>query len=202
MNAQKTIWSDLVTHNNSKGMLNAAIWHAAEGLSSMVGRTINTAPSRVEAVPIGQKIVHANDPEATMVGVYLLLEGGLRGHAILVMPLHSALNVADLMMENSLGTSTRLGAMERSALGEAGNVVISYFLNTVAQLSKAKVLLQPSRPTVLEGKLSTILDVLIAPAATVRDDLLVIETAFGDATGTVQGYFLVFPDPAITDLVA
>ena len=204
MDLQKAVWNDLVVEPNAGRRLNTALWRAAMGLSGIVGRTVDTDAPSIETVPIGRSNGRANgdvDIES-MVGVYHLLEGGLRGHAILILPKHSALNLADLMLENPLGTTIALGPLERSALGEAGNIAISYFLNAVAKLTNVSELLQPSKPTVMEGKLSNILDVVVAPASAVRSDLIVLGTTFKDISGTVQGFLLIFPDPTILDLVA
>jgi chemotaxis protein CheY-P-specific phosphatase CheC len=201
---QKAVWSNLVVEPNADRRLNTALWRAAMGLSSVVGRTVDTDAPSIEAIPIGCSNGRTNgevEIEA-MVGIYHLLEGGLHGHAILILPKHSALNLADLMLENPLGTTVGLGPLERSALGEAGNIAVSYFLNAVAKLTNVPDLLHPSKPTVLEGKLSSILDVVVTPASAVRDDLLVLGTSFRDTSGSVQGFLLIFPDPTMLDLVA
>ncbi len=107
---------------------------------------------------------------------------------------------ADFLIDDRVRSQARRQpAMEHSALGEIGNVAVSHFLNAVARQTKAPSLLRPSSPTVLEGKLNTILDVIVAPAATVRDDLLMVETTFQDSAKSVQGRLLLFPDPAMTD---
>ena len=45
-----------------------------------------------------------------------------------------------------------------------------------------------------------ILDVIVTPIAAVRDDLLIIDTAFKDTQRSVEGHFWVLPDPALRDL--
>jgi chemotaxis protein CheC len=135
-----------------------------------------------------------------MIGVYLLIGGGLRGQAILILPLPSALNLVDLLMGEPPGTATELGEMERSALGEVGNLIVSYFLSAVADLVGMPQLLRPSPPAVMVDMLGAILDVIITPVAAVRDDLLIVETAFEGVQGTVQARFWVLPDPALRDL--
>jgi chemotaxis protein CheC len=134
------------------------------------------------------------------VGIYLVLGSGLRGQAILILPLDSALNLADLLMGEQPGTATYLGIVERSALAEVGNMAVSYFLNAVSTISETPELLRPSPPAVMVDMLGAILDVIVTPVAAVRDDLLIIETAFRDSAGAIQGRFWVLPDPTIRDL--
>jgi chemotaxis protein CheC len=202
MSTEKVNWSTLVGHRDAERMFNTAIWRAAGGLSTMIGRAIDGDNPRVTTIPIGQRKQRVNGDSRVMIGVYQLLEGSLRGHAMLLLSKESAMNLVDLLMENPVGTTRALGELEQSALAEACNIATSHFLNTVAKLTSANDILRPSKPTVLEGKLDTILDIVLAPASVVRKDLTVIGTTFNDLRGTVQAHLLVFPDPAPSNLIA
>ena len=201
MNQQTTLWSNLVSHENSENELYTAMQRAAIGLSGMVGRIVSNDAPRVDTVPVGQVVARAGDPEASMVGIYLLLEGGLNGQAILILSQTSALKVADLLMGERPGTTTRLGIVERSALAEAGNVAVSHFLNALASRTEMQESPRLSQPTVMEGKLHAMLDVIVAPMAAVRDDLLIIEADFQDTQNTVQGRLWILPDPGFDSRV-
>jgi chemotaxis protein CheC len=84
-------------------------------------------------------------------------------------------------------------------LAEIGNMTLSYFLNATATLADAPELLQPSPPGVMVDMLGAILDVVVTSVGAVRDDMLIVDTGFGDAAGNVQGHFWVLPDPTIRD---
>jgi chemotaxis protein CheC len=200
MNNQRAIWKDLVSGPQSEYLLRKAMWHVTSGLSDTVGRTITNDPPCVERVPIAQVATRAGDPETERVGIYLVLGSGLRGQAILILPLDSALNLADLFMGEQAGTAAYLGVVERSALAEVGNMAVSYFLNAVSTISETPEILRPSPPAVMVDMLGAILDVIVTPVAAVRDDLLIIETAFKDSAGAIRGHFWVLPDPTIQDL--
>ncbi len=194
---QRTIWRHLINGPRAEHALRTVMWRMACNLSSMVGRTISNGNPQVEAVPLSQVAMRAGDLEAEMVGIYLVMQSGLRGHAILILPLTSALNLADLLMGEPLGTATYLGEMERSALAEVGNMAVSSFLNAVATNTGAAELLRPSPPAVMVDMLGAILNVIITPVAAVRDDLLIIETDLKDAKGIVQARFWMLPDPVL-----
>jgi chemotaxis protein CheC len=181
-------------------MLRRVVWRVVNGLSEITGRAINNDAPSVKKVPIPQVSEHAGGPEAKMVGIYVMIAGGLRGQALLILPIDSALHLADFMMGSQLGTATELGIMERSALSEVGNMVVSSFLNGVASLEDMPDLLRPSPPAVMVDMLGAILNVIITPVATVRDDLIIIETDFKDIRGTIQGRLWVLPDPTLVDL--
>ena len=201
MSNQKEIWSNLVSGPRSDFMLRKVMWRVMNGLSEITGQTISNDDPTVEKVSISQVPERAGSPEAKMVGVYLVIGGGLRGQAILILPIDSALSLADLMLGNQPGTATDLGIVERSALSELGNMVVSYFLNGVASLEEMPDMLRPSPPAVMVDMLGAILSVIVTPVAVVRDDLVIIETAFRDMQKSVRGCLWVLPDPAILDLV-
>lgn len=202
MNSQREIWKSLISGEQSSQLLRKVMWRVANGLSGLTGRTIINDDPAVERVPIGQVHERAGGPEEQMVGIYLVIGGGLRGQAIVILPMASALNLADMLTSQEPGTAAELGLMERSALSEVGNMTLSYFLNGVASLDEMPDLLRPSPPAVMVDMLGAILDVIVTPVAAVRDDLLIVETVFRDSTRAVDGRFWVMPDPALKDLGA
>ena len=201
MSEQKALWNRLVSGLGSDSMLNTAMWRVAYGLSTMSGQTIRYSNPQVECVPIERVTAYVGNPEAERVGIYLVMSGGLCGQALLILPKISALRLADLLVGDPPGTAVELGAMERSALAEVGNLVVSAFLNTMAVHNPQSLgLLRPSPPVVMVDMLGAILNVVITPVAAMRDDLLIIDTNFGNIEQTVQGHFWIIPDPAIRDL--
>jgi chemotaxis protein CheC len=200
MKDQRAIWRSLVSDPRSSARLNKVMWRVATGLSEATGRAIRNDFPLVDRVPIAMVPTRAGGPEEKMVGVYLVIGGGLRGQAILILSMSSALNLADLMLGNQPGVSTQLGVIERSALSELGNMTLSYFLNGVASFDDVPDLLRPSPPAVMVDMLGAILNVVVAPVAAVRDDLLIIETAFYDQSKVVDGRFWILPDPSLHDL--
>lgn len=101
---------------------------AGRGLSAMLGHPICITPLWLGTVPLAQIAAHTGDPETEMVGIYMLIEGDLSGQAILTLSLTSALNLVGMLLDTPPGTAARLGQLERSALAEVGNLMVSYFL--------------------------------------------------------------------------
>lgn len=198
--SQREIWNKLISGPRSDFMLRRVVWRVVSGLSEITGRAINNDAPSIEKIPIPQVSERAGGPEAKMVGIYVMIAGGLRGQALLILPIDSALHLADFMMGSQLGTATELGIMERSALSEIGNMVVSSFLNGVASLEDMPDMLRPSPPAVMVDMLGAILNVIMTPVAAVRDDLIIIETDFKDIRGTIQGRLWVLPDPTLVDL--
>ncbi len=196
-------WCNDIPESELGQVLQAAMRGAARGISGLAEHPIDITTLRLETVPIAQVATHAGDPETEVVGIYLLMEGDCSGQAILMLSLDSALSLADVLLKAPPGACTHLGEMERSALAEAGNLMVSYFLNAVATFFKKPGLLQPSPPTVMVDMLGAVLDVVTTPVAAVTDDLMIVEAAFTQATGanggsgrTIRVHFWVLPDAA------
>ena len=174
--------------------VSAAMENAARGLSFMLGRTITTGTAQAKILHFDDRSAEPGRSTAEMVGIYLLMEGEMGGRAVLVLTKDSALNLADLLLDDQPGTSTSLDELGRSALQELGNVTVAYFLNAMSSLTGKD--LRPSPPTVIIDMMDAILKMLAASMGTADDDQLIIETAIHDIEGLVQAHFWVLPDLA------
>ncbi len=192
---QIELWSSIIGNTLPTGMLCAAMRHTAYNLSDMLRRPVKVSSLRVETVPINQLALHTTNPEAETVGVYLLSGDDLPGQAILMLSLDDAMYMTDWLLEARPGTTTRLGDLERSALAETGNLVLSSFLNAVAEFSGRPLRLSP--PAVMVDMLATILQVAVTPAAAITDEVLIIETDFLNVDSALLMRFWVLPDPAV-----
>lgn len=194
MNEQATSWHDVGSVSRVEIMVSAALLNAARGLSGLLKRPITTGTVQARVVNFGEIFTGVGHPELEMVGVYLQMQGDLGGQAMLMLPLSSALNLADLLMEETPGTSTSLGEVERSALAEAGHLMVAYFLNAMAVLTGRP--LRPSPPAVMVDMLGSILSVLATAVGEETDELMIIETVLQDTKGLIEARFWVLPDLA------
>lgn len=187
-------WVEIITGAKSGIILKSGLEHAAQNLSMMIGREITITDPQIETIPIQDVISHDGDPEIETVGVYLLIEGDLRGQALLLLSMEDAMYLVDLLMGEDPGETTKLDDMGQSALAEVGNLTLSGFLNTVASLTGIPV--KPSPPAVVVDMRGSILTMIVALVAVMSDELIVIESAFKDAERTLQLRFWVLPEPA------
>jgi len=100
--------------------------------------------------------------------------------------------LVDMVMSQEEGTTSTLGAMERSALGEVGNLTGTFFLNALAEVTRMNI--QPSPPAVMVDMGAAVLDVPLAALAASADEALVIKTIFLDDLRRIEAAFLVMPD--------
>lgn len=197
----RTIWKQLISQE-SRHVLHTVFRRSIGTISQMTNLVFGMNTAWVERIPVGEIMFHTGDPESEMVGIYLRMEDGLRGHALLMMPLPNALQLVDTMLGRPRGTTTALEALEYSALAEMGNLMVSYFLNSVFDLVQGAEMMRPSPPAVTVDMLGAILNTVVIPLAGVRDDLLVAGTTFKDISERMQIQFWIFPDQANQDLVA
>ncbi len=175
-----------------KNITSEGIKSAASGFSGMLGRQITVSNSSLRVVPLLSIPEIVGSPEDDAVGIYLRFEGDMMGQIMMIMPYLKAMELADLLMELPLGTTQRLGSMERSALGELGNLSGTFFLNSLAKSAGGNYL--PSPPAVMVDMVGAILDVVVATAGGISENVFLMQACFMDGTRGVEANFWVIPD--------
>ncbi|MGQ9554351.1 MAG: chemotaxis protein CheC [Anaerolineae bacterium] len=165
--------------------------NTAEGLSTMLGRPIRMTVPRLELVPISEVPTLVGGAEQEAVGIYLMVSGDLPGHVMLILPIADALRLADMLMEVPEGTTKAFGIMERSALGEVGNVATCLFLNAIAEATGLGM--RPSPPAVMIDMVGAIIDIILVSAGMVSDEILLLEAEFQGPDRSVEMYFWMVP---------
>jgi chemotaxis protein CheC len=194
MDEQQTGWQNIGSVSRMEIIVAAGLLNATRGLEEFAGCPITMGTIQAKVVRFDELSIGTDAPTSESVGIYLQMKGSLGGQALLILPKTSALNLADLLQEVPPGTTTNLGDVERSALAEAGDVMVSYFLNAVSGLTRQPLL--PSTPTVMVDRLATILDKFIAPMDEASGELMVMETILYDTQGLIEAHFWVLPDLA------
>ena len=166
--------------------------NAAAGLSEMVGRNIKIHTPDIFLVRLDEVSRLAGGPEKTVVGVYLAIGGDVKGHILLMFAPREAQRLVDMVMDQPAGTTKSLGAMERSALGEVGNLTGTFFLNALAEVTRLHI--HPSPPAVMVDMGAAVLYVPLTALAETAEESLVIKTIFIDDQRRIEAAFLVMPD--------
>ena len=117
---------------NTKSIFNLATWtklakvgstNAVSGLSQMVNQDFSITALNLEEVSLRNATSLIGKPDDMVVGIYLLFSGNANGQILLAFQPATAFELVDMAMGVELGTTTSLGEMERSVLGEIGNIV-------------------------------------------------------------------------------
>jgi chemotaxis protein CheC len=166
---------------------------AISGLAQMVGREVSVSAFSARRVPVNQAPDLVGGWEALTLGVYLGVTGCATGHIFMVYQPQIAMALADLLLGNPPGTTKDLAEMEESALGELGNVMGSFFLNSISDATGLSF--QPTPPAVMMDMAGAILDIALADILEHSDQALVVETHFSTEDRQINGTLLVMPSP-------
>lgn len=187
---QLSAWDELITD---------AAKNSIQALTDMSGQDIQSTlvqPYKIDVTEIPNSLGGA---EKVAVGVMLGIEQVPSFHIALIHSPTTAYQVVDILMGSEIGTTTGLGEMEISALGEMGNVMGGYFLNTIGD--KTGYELKPTPPSVRMDMTGAILDYAIASLMMETDEVTMIEAKYGTAEASVDGVFAVMPSPELQGYV-
>lgn len=173
--------------------------NAARGLAGIVGQDVTVHSPGIRLVPLTDIPTLLGGPENEAVGIYLRADGEIAGQMMIVVPYLKALELVNLMMEAPPGSTRQLGALERSALAELGNMTGTFFLNAIADATGLEA--RPSPPAVMVDMVGAILDILLATSAGLSEYVLMIQTTFSRGGREEEASFWMIPDRHTLDAI-
>jgi chemotaxis protein CheC len=175
-------------------LVDAALRRVTGALTAMFGADVAVTAVHIRTVPLAEAGGLIGSPEMAVVAVYLGAAGELPGHLLLLMPLAAALELCDVLLEQPPGTTTVLGEMEASALGEVGNIVGSCFLCSLADRSGLRMQVTP--PGVFCDMAGAAISLALLEVAMYADEVIVIDAGFLHQGRHLPAWFLAFPEPS------
>lgn len=131
--------------------------NAATALSQLLGREVRITLPEVRIMEYNEAIDWIGGPEAITAGVLVRISGQMSGIMLSVQPLEFVNLVLDSMLGKTINEYSELGELERSALVEIGNIMISTFINALAGLADMTVeLTVPSLTIDMQGAILTV----------------------------------------------
>ena len=126
--------------------------NAASALSQMLGRNVRITLPEVRIMGYNEAIEWIGGPEAITAGVLVRISGQMTGIMLSVQSLDFINLVLDSTLEEKIKSYDELGELERSALIEVGNIMISTFINALSGLADITVdLTVPSLTVDMQG---------------------------------------------------
>jgi chemotaxis protein CheC len=142
----------------------------------------------MEASELGGAIC---DEEATVVGIFLEVQGDINRSMMFLMNTESAHIIVNKLMMRPVDYREPFDEMDLSALKEIGNIIAASYLSALATLTN--LVIAPSVPYISVDMAAAILSVPAIMFGQYGDNALFIETEFGDEK-EMQGYFILMPE--------
>ena len=156
-------------------LANIASGNAATSLSQMLGRPVDLSVPRALALPLADAVEAAGEPDATVTGVALPVEGDIAGAVLLLIDEAGAAALCGLL---GVEPGTEFGD---SALSEIGNIVGAAYLNAIGSMTGHELL--PCPPHASTDMLGAIVATMLAATAGQDDVALLLDSEL-DVEGT------------------
>jgi chemotaxis protein CheC len=166
---------------------------ASLALSKWIGKEVCLAVSEVELTALEQAAELLGPPDALVAACLMELTGRLTGWILLVFEDRAGLALIDMLLEQSIGTTTTWGEIEQSAARETANIVGCAYINALAAhlpatLSREAPTLQqaesggseliPTPPTFFHEFAGSLLEFALMEQALELDEVLLIRSEF------------------------
>ena len=166
--------------------------NAASALSVMLGRNVRITLPEVRIMGYNEAIEWIGGPEAITAGVMVRISGQMNGIMLAVQSLDFVNLVLSSMLSEEIHDYEDLKDLERSALIEIGNIMISTFINALSGLAEISVeMTVPSFSVEMQG---AILAVPMAEYGGQSDYLMTIGGDFMCDNQVVPCRLLLSPD--------
>jgi chemotaxis protein CheC len=175
---------------------NIGAGHAATALSQMTGSTIMISVPTINISSLEDVPTRLSEPEEPIAAVLMHMLGDLTGRTLLVFPRPTAMRLAELMLRRPAGSSREMGALEQSAIKEAGNILSGAYLNALSEFMG--LMLLPSPPSLAVDMSSAVLTTAHLQFAAEHEYVFCVESEFvmDEIAARLRGVFLLLPDPA------
>ena len=173
---------------------NIGAGHAATALSTMTGGTIMITVPTINVARLEDVPPQISAPEEPVAAVLMHMLGDLTGRTLLVFPKPTALRLSELMLRRPQGSSQELGALEQSAIKEAGNILSGAYMNALSDFMG--LMLLPSPPSLAVDMSTAVLTTAYLQFGTDKDMVFCVESQFymKEVDEYLRGFFLLLPD--------
>jgi chemotaxis protein CheC len=180
---------------------------ASQALTLWLGQHVHLEVSEIEEVDLAEASELLGPGETLVAACVLGLTGRLDGEVILVFEDRAGLALADLLLQQPLGTAREWGEMERSAADETANIVACALLNSLAahlplaDTSGPATPLSPLPPEFRHEFAGSLLEFALMDQAILSDRVMLARTRFTSESSDLQWSLLYVPGPKAIELL-
>lgn len=156
---------------------------AAEALGSFSGEALTVSDAHVAIVPFFEAPNLHGDPENVIVGVHFGITGDITGYLLAIFRLIDAQILIEALIGTRPASLADLDEFTLSALGEAGNILVSSFLSAFEPLCGLNAM--PSPPAVAVEMCGAIIAAAIMPVLEQDGNVLLVEASIHAVDSTV-----------------
>ncbi len=169
--------------------------HAATALSEMIQKRVMVQVPQLRLCLLEEISVLLGPPELPITGVLISFSGSLEGRSVMALPFEYSRLLVDRLLQRERGTTQEFGELESSALKEAGNILVSSYMNALADFLGVTVM--PSPPDLAIDMAGAVLLATLLDYGKSQEPVIVIENElrFIEADDVILGYLILSPEP-------
>ena len=172
--------------------------HAATALSTLLNKRIEMNVPKVEMVSFDDMMELAGGPESVVAGIYLRIEGEVKGNMFFVLPVEQASRfIRKLVQDNTVDFQAGVVSdIAASALQELGNILSGSYLSALSDFTSLQII--PTVPALSVDMVGAIISFGLVEISHVSDHVIVINTTISDEEldeEAVTGHFFLLPEP-------
>ena len=198
--------NDLIKDKLSKEQIDAikevvsiGAGNAATALSQIVEEKVEIKVPNVRFVKVDESQDLFGSAEEIVGSVYLKVLGDAEGVILFAFVKNEALRLADLIMNQPVGSSKVINEMVRSALKEGSSILTGSYLNAISKLLDMRFI--PTIPSFAQDMAGAIISDVLIESCKGAEYAIVFDTEFRVGDEQIFAYFFFVPEKQFLDLI-
>lgn len=164
---------------------------ASSIFSKWLRTSVTIKMDNAELIPFEDVVAKAGGGDEISIGLYMSIDKGISGSVLFMFNEKSAFELIDILIGRELGSTKKIGEMEKSALQETANIVGCAYLNSIGTNMGATIV--PSPPVLIHDLTQSIMDTVLMEQAQFQNESLFIQTEFYSVHGKLDWNFFFLP---------
>lgn len=166
--------------------------NAATALSRLISKEVRMSIPEVAVLGFNDTVKKLGNPEEIVAAVLVRMSGEIKGMMLFVLEMDFINAITGTLLGKEIQEYDQLENLEISALEEAGNIIISSYINALSSLTGVSINL--SVPDTAINMMGGILSVPMAEFGYSTDKLLMIDGKFYMDERELKSHLILMPD--------